>query len=394
MPNNNYFLRSMNVRWKRVVLLVLSLNLIAWTTPEIRMVSTMSQRKQIFPRRRHRRRLSVEQEQQSSLPRMSTGHDNEQQQTEELSLLPPVHVNSSWIGNRWYPPKGYRLYNANEMKDFFQKYSMLWVGDSTARRAYATLYSILNATSADNDSAPLSSPHVSVHAIDDTSILNVNKKRKNRTEPCLERPTMLLCRSMPLGKNNDGKDLNHTVSHHHNYYDFRWNMCPDRTHLDTVIQDYNLVVVSTGPWELVGRCGKTSERWKRFRKFLDKLIHYTNTTKTPRTHIVFRTLGNCGDAPENNHQNYDTLRTAQELNQQIVRYIDRHNQKEGKITSTTRSTLSYVHFGAIILPHRSYPDQQRIRGDIPPHYGWQARMAFLQMLMNHLKEQEKRLQLV
>jgi hypothetical protein len=60
--------------------------------------------------------------------------------------LPPVHINSSWIGNQWVPPPGYMIYSANEIQNYFHQQSILIVGDSTARQLYSTLYGILNAT--------------------------------------------------------------------------------------------------------------------------------------------------------------------------------------------------------------------------------------------------------
>lgn len=89
--------------------------------------------------------------------------------TNELPLktLPPVHVNSSWIGNQWIPPPGYRLHSTREIQSYFQKRSILWVGDSTARRAYGTMYGILNATEAPDD--------VEIHQLDHPRVLNMNK---------------------------------------------------------------------------------------------------------------------------------------------------------------------------------------------------------------------------
>ena len=321
---------------------------------------------------------------------LSVSQQQQQQQQRRRLRLPPVHVNSSWIGNQWFPPPGYRLYNPHEIQDYFSQYSILFVGDSTGRRAYATLYSILNATTpsvsatkSDKDptrpdlsfSSSLSSSSsstvspllhdISVHDVNDPSVLNINKQiRKFRTEPCVERPTMLLCR--------------YTPPDYRRYFDFRWNMCPDKTDLRDHIQDYQLVVVALGPWELVGRCGgqTVDEKWQHVQTMVDKLVGYARDY--PAIRIVVRTTGNCGDAPESINQNYMTLQAALRLNRRLVEYVDTTPEIQ------EIPNLSVVDFGSIVLPHRSYPDNVRIHGDIPPHYGWEARLAFLQMLMNHL----------
>ena len=106
------------------------------------------------------------------------------------TTLPPVHIGSTWIGNHWIPPKGYRLYSPEEMREYFSQYKILFLGDSTGRRAYATLYGIMNSTDLSN---------VRVPQVAHPSVIDVNKRI--RVENCTK-PNRTLCRHMPPSNNN------------------------------------------------------------------------------------------------------------------------------------------------------------------------------------------------
>jgi hypothetical protein len=120
----------------------------------------------------------------------------------------------TWIGNTWIPPPGWRIFSVEELQDIYKNKSILWIGDSTARRASLTLYAVLNHTlpaaaaaavakanrshngdegEADNNDGSSSdrdpARHVSVPALDDGSVIDLNKRRQ--TEPCLRWPASL-----------------------------------------------------------------------------------------------------------------------------------------------------------------------------------------------------------
>ena len=42
-----------------------------------------------------------------------------------------------------------------------------------------------------------------------------------------------------------------------------------------------------------------------------------------------------------------------------------------------------------MMPRFGPPESIRIKGDLDPHYGLEARMTFIQMLVNHMKEQDR-----
>ena len=150
-------------------------------------------------------------------PPQGTEMEQLQQQRQVHHPLPPVHYNSTWLGDTWIPSSdGYKLYSAPELAEYYNDHSVLVVGDSTARRFYATLYEILklgsSSSSSSSSTSEKSQGHHHIHdirtdEIDSLSILNINKNNKI-TEVCnqtiggdisTKNQTYQLCRIMPAG---------------------------------------------------------------------------------------------------------------------------------------------------------------------------------------------------
>jgi hypothetical protein len=109
--------------------------------------------------------------------------------------LPYEDQKGSWIGNHWVPPNGWRYFSAKELRTVYQDKSIMWVGDSLARRAATTMYGILK------EAANASDVNVPVAAIDASDVIDVNKM--TITELCTKwmgsthQPRW--CRTMPGG---------------------------------------------------------------------------------------------------------------------------------------------------------------------------------------------------
>ena len=56
-------------------------------------------------------------------------------------------MTGNWIGNTWVPPPPWRLYNAKELLEYYKDKNVVIVGDSLARRFFATFYYILKKAS-------------------------------------------------------------------------------------------------------------------------------------------------------------------------------------------------------------------------------------------------------
>ena len=297
------------------------------------------------------------------------------------SFKPQVHVNSTWIGNRWFPSlEHYRVYGPDEMKEVFSKYNILWIGDTTARQDYATLYAILNRTDTD----------IKVLDIDDPRVIDINlhNKRVKHEEPCTKRDDLVICRE------NQGK-----------LYDWHLRHCAhrvDTSKWQSFWKNYNLVIISVGAMELSLHCSflahnkdkngtqnvnfaaEMAASTKRMLKLVDGLAK----VKRDDLMVVIRTMGSIGSTEGNANLNKETWQEAIKINQAMVEKMDAF--EESYIRNNRHlPTLSYIDFGRVILPHRSFPEEVRIKGNLPPHYGWEARIAFLQMLANHVEERER-----
>lgn len=80
----------------------------------------------------------------------------------------------SWLGNQWVPPPGVPFYTLHDMRKLVQAENILFIGDSTTRRACATMFAMLNATSTYEGSANTTITDLPIKMIDDTRIINVN----------------------------------------------------------------------------------------------------------------------------------------------------------------------------------------------------------------------------
>ena len=268
----------------------------------------------------------------------------------------------SWIGNNWVPPHGWGCYSATELRDFYRNTSVLWIGDSTARRAAATMYGILNTTNS-------SSSHVSVAKINDASVIDVNKR--SMTEPCNRWTNSShhpdLCRVMPGGGVQGGsfiylfktclKDLELFVS-------------DELSGKSNITADVDIIIISLGIWEGIRQwdCRQKGDPRSVLAKQNDTIALLNKLQSTQRS-VVWRTSGYMPHGAKDDF--------VFEMNEKAMDQID-----EIRSGANKTNNLTYVDWGGAIRP-RSY-GTERINGDLPPHYGLEARYALVQMISNQL----------
>jgi len=290
--------------------------------------------------------------------------------------LPPVSINSSWIGNQWIPSPGYRVHSTREMQDYFQQHSILFVGDSTARRAYGTLYSILNTRNNPDD--------VSVHSIDDANIIDLNRKGQ-KTESC-HKKGYDLCRQMP-GNSSNQYDMHHATC----LVDLA-NMAKDRSSplWSEWIKNYSLVIFVLGPHEMMDRCADRHGRKNQTDILFNEIFQIDDILETNTT-FLWRTWGIQGTTQERfskfRGQEENLWSMARAHNKYVETLVD-DNEKSRKEAGTGMGTVSYLDWAQAMVP-RLWPTNIRIGGDIDAHYGLDARMSFVQMLLNHLLERDR-----
>ena len=280
----------------------------------------------------------------------------------------------SWIGNSWVPPPGWRSYSASELRDFYRDTSILWIGDSTSRRAATTMYGILNTTNS-------SSSHVSVDKIDHSSVIDVNKKRV--TEPC-DRWTNhthhpFLCRLMPGG----GWGGSFIVKDEACVTGLELFVSDELSGKSNITAGIDIIIISFGIWEAIRPwdCKDTTKNPRSLLQRQNETIALLAKLRSPGRSIVWRTSGfKAAEIPDANEA------FINEMNKNAMDQIE-------EITSSgvSPSDLTYVDWGGAIHP-RSF-GIERITGDMKPHYGLEPRHVLVQMITNQLASQGHGVQL-
>jgi hypothetical protein len=153
------------------------------------------------------------------------------------------------------------VYSTRKMQSYFQQHSIFWIGDSTARRTFGTMYGILNATEDPDD--------VETDELDHPRVIDVNKISVDlviaHPEECYKQGYSL-CRRMPHDETKlydiaDATCLEGLVNTTENRSSQFWRDLPN----------YSLVIYTIRPWELRDRCGPDQGWETRVDRFLNAL---------------------------------------------------------------------------------------------------------------------------
>jgi hypothetical protein len=298
--------------------------------------------------------------------------DNEDMETELVPLiatrrpqrvfeLPYEEQKGAWIGNHWLPPNGWRYFSAEELRTVYKDKSIMWVGDSLARRAALTMYGILNETAANS-----SDMNIPAAAIDAFSVIDVNKYRI--TEPCTKwigrthQPRW--CRIMPGGVGDYAYVQKVWFS------DVRSFFQDELSGKSSITKNFDTIIIAMGNWDSVSPKEERSNILSNMTAAIDALGKLQSTLKT----IIWRTSGFRHDNGKANEYFFEVNKKAVD---QINSIATRMQQESKKV-----SNLTCINWSGVIFPKSFGSD--RIRGDSPDHYGLEARLVFIQMITNHL----------
>ena len=179
-------------------------------------------------------------------------------------LLPELlrKYNSShytWVGNHFIPPKNVPMFRPIDYRNYFKNRNTLFIGDSTARRSYASLYAIMNSTT------PYDIP---LPELDHTNVIDFNKPGHHQIEHCsiedrglfniLPIEYKFVCRNIVLHdsdrKNTAGKNGTSRHGDETGKFDYYLAGCfkdlpYEYDFNSTLFQDYDLIVIAAGIWE-------------------------------------------------------------------------------------------------------------------------------------------------
>jgi hypothetical protein len=212
------------------------------------------------------------------------------------ALLDSNSSQYTWTGNHFIPPRGIPTFSPIDFLAHFQKRNTLYIGDSTGRRAYATLYGAMNSSDVSN---------IPVVDLDSGSVIDFNKKGQ-RKERCgisdrgLFRlnSSSFVCRQLfhssseDFGSSNDAANATNatiisndisTTTTRSGKFDYLPEACMkelislfSNANAD-LFQDYDLIVINVGIWEGIRR--------RDCRMFVNSTAvdEFGNITVTPRS---------------------------------------------------------------------------------------------------------------
>jgi hypothetical protein len=282
--------------------------------------------------------------------------------------------NYTWYGNQWMPPPHVPLYTREDMFQFFSTQDTLFIGDSTGRRAYATIFALMNASDPAN---------IQVDELDHTRVVDINKKER-RDEPCTNRNftntttrgmlwfenrqgTQSVCRQVP---SDDGASTRKFDFIRADCWKDVYNFA--NVEANQAFHEYSLVVVTNGFHEAVNpaccdmmRTKRAPERLQLTLEALQRLSISSSCSSHKKMTIVWRTHGF-------HSQRKGGVRTLTGWNQRAKDWIAENGT----------NNMLVVDWGQVVYP-RSF-ESIRIEGDMEPHYGLGARLLFAQMLIQQL----------
>lgn len=276
-----------------------------------------------------------------------------------VELWSPRNMTGTWIGNTCTSESVEAILGG--------RYRILWIGDSTSRRASMTLFEVLNTTSTDPSLFQLEK--------------SIDVNRKSITENCTRwsnsngnetavdysffEQIIPVCRRVnPVG----GVTVLNTAC----LTNLKEILLEETGKGGVVAPDFDLIVISLGIWDQM-RPRICKMRPGMIPSVIQDIAALARDLVTihPHLKVIWRTSGWQARIP------IDQQRTVQIVNEAIMDSFD---------NATFKDKVSFVDWGGAVAP-RSV--EERIHGDIPAHYGQGPRLALIQMIANRLQEMEK-----
>ena len=305
----------------------------------------------------------------------------------------------TWLGNQWIPPPGIPIFTPKQIKEYYSGRNILVIGDSTSRRLHATLLAILNAVDLDN--VPLKEVMQDANKGKNSCDANSMGHRyiTNRTAGIFT-----ICRNTTIEVEETANETSTGDGGSVKYFSFDqiYQVCyaaisnlwrdveEDESTSSTTSaslnedlvgfqQDYDLVIVANGIWELARKrdCDKQSPPGTTTEERLQRTLDNLEKNNPDGLHVVFRTSG----WDKKYFENDSTIRNANALTRQFFNDLDQQSE-----LGRYRKNLTLVDWGGV-MESRSY-NKERIEGDMAAHYGIEARLLFIQQLTHELVKSE------
>jgi len=311
------------------------------------------------------------------------------------AYLTSTSYHYSWVGNHWYPPMGEPNLLPQHIRRLFQSENTLWIGDSTSRQDYNTMYQLINGKSVDN---------IMVFELDNTGVIN---KQKNES---MVYEYHCPARSIPTNETIVFTDLGQVLGTDHNCLStdtsitdpkdkaaagpsFSWSkfslkdqetgkfdlygnygclheITESVKHHGHILQrEYTMFILSAGIWESV-RMYDCRKKVRTAGFFLVELLDVLHRMSGPSLFVVWKTHGEV-DGQIN-------LDVSQNLTEVARLWFSEKRPKY----------MDLADFNFVV--HKRAFGRDRIVGDLKPHWGLEARLVSIDLVARAVAANQER----
>lgn len=278
------------------------------------------------------------------------------------------NMTGTWIGNTWIPPKGWKYHSPSELRHIYSGKRVLWVGDSTGRRAAMNLYALLEWKNSKFLHAEMSSP----------KLIDVAKLGPHECDKWLEteyRPRICRAVNSTIEQGIQGEHIYSKAVCHTDVERFFQAEIEGRAN---ITKDIDVIIVSIGIWDVIKPFAcKAGLKNRTLAQLTSDVIELTNEFQIASGRsVIWRTSG----YSEQQKSIIDKTSTLNKMTMDKIDQIRANNTLQG-----LPNRFSYVNWGGAVLS-RSRPGE-RIQGDMHPHYGLEPRHVLIEMVTNHVEDE-------
>jgi len=345
----------------------------------------------------------------------------------------------TWLGNHFMPPPGLPIFTPSQIRTYFQQRNVLMLGDSTNRRARGTLRAILNAEDLDDVKVAELEEVQRRRRLANTRSLQENRlnpintaaadakykaaasktisdcgPRNNRNRLKIPRQIRLFSCDNVIGSSAEkyaavtNSDVDNQTSIQHEamkqrkgffdhgmancFHTIVWYFTPEDKNGRLVnLEDYDLVIINIGIWEDLKK-GDCRRNLTSNLGLLPEVLERIRDESSKDLQVVLRTSGFALQQKNGQKEKVrpDLIWNFTNYSKQYFDNISM-TQDQNKKNKTSNGddhapNMTLVDYSTVISK-RSF-GEQRINGDHVAHYGYEARLLYVQQLMHELIKAE------
>ena len=311
-------------------------------------------------------------------------------------------ANYTWQGNTsvWIPPEGVPYLYQSDIRRIFRSENTIWIGDSTGRQDYQTMFSLMNGNGKnitdDNDNI--------IGLYRDAAFLNINinKGKRHRGKIPSHCPARIIPEPEETNKmfadlgQVSGTDQNCSVATTEKQpildgspwsrfsmenqatgkFDLMYSMCFDKTKpklkekKEVLEREYSVMIFSLGIWEVVRPLDCRIPNVTAATVVVE-VLENLRALSGPSLFVIWKTHG-----PHLNHSNTPTLGKG------IISAIHTWFLEEQP------PYMDLADFRWALRDRSFHP--LRITGDLEPHWGLNARLLSIEMISHIVDAKQKR----